>query len=150
MWRPIRVHHRKLIQHLSLWLTFWTWTLQADRKRPVKGLCWQRVEPKSQAQYWPRFDSPARRVFFSQGQLSVHTLFTVFVQPPCAITYSNICPHVKNPKHWQPYKLCTHSCFGHAEMLHTLIGMAIAALKVIVASRPEFPARDKWIVCFVF
>ena len=29
--------------------------------------------------------------------------FTVSPQFPCAITYINICEHVKNPTHWQPY-----------------------------------------------
>ena len=32
----------------------------------------------------------------------MHSL-TVSVQPPCAIACINICAHVKNPKHWQPY-----------------------------------------------
>ena len=33
---------------------------------------------------------------------------TLSVQPPCAIAGINICVHVKNPKHWQPY-LCLNT-----------------------------------------
>ena len=46
--------------------------------------------------------------FFSADSLMVS------VQPPCAIACINICAHVKNPTHWQPYhclntgKYCTH------------------------------------------
>ena len=29
--------------------------------------------------------------------------FMVFVQPPCAIEYINVCAHIKNPKLWQSY-----------------------------------------------
>ena len=36
------------------------------------------------------------------SQLSVQTLLTVSVQPPCAIAGLNVCARVKNPKHWQP------------------------------------------------
>ena len=34
--------------------------------------------------------------FFSQCQLSVHTLLLMFVYPPCAIACFNICVHVKD------------------------------------------------------
>ena len=35
--------------------------------------------------------------FFSQSQLSVHTLFRVSVYPSCAIACIKICVHVKDP-----------------------------------------------------
>ena len=35
--------------------------------------------------------------FFSQSQLSVHTLLRCLCTPPCAIACSNICVHIKDP-----------------------------------------------------
>ena len=43
-------------------------------------------------------------VFLPESTFSFECL-TLSVQPPCAIAGINICVHVKNPKHWQPY-LC--------------------------------------------
>ena len=31
-------------------------------------------------------------------------ILKVSVQPLCAIVHINICKHIKNPKHWQPYQ----------------------------------------------
>ena len=54
----------------------------------------------------------AAKVFVPESTFRFQCL-TLSVQPPCAIAGINICVHVKNPKHWQPYhcldtrKYCT-------------------------------------------
>ena len=59
--------------------------------------------------------SGVARFFFSLLELtSNEDSFTVSIQPLRAIAWINICAHIKNPKHWQPYpcldtqKYCTH------------------------------------------
>ena len=80
--------------------------------------------------------------FFSLSQLSVQTLLRCPYSPPC----NNICEHVKNPKHWQPYH-----CLD-TKMLHTLIGEGIAlllrllCLKMTQVRPPAFPARDNGVL----
>ena len=54
------------------------------------------------------------------------TSSAVSVQPPCAIACTNICAHVKNPKH------TAIQLFEHAKILHTSIGMGSAALAAAV------------------
>ena len=70
--------------------------------------------------------SPQRgKGLFFLSQLPVQPLLTVSVQPPCAIARINICAHVKNPKHWQPYhcldlgKCCTLVGIGSTALLAT-------------------------------
>ena len=46
----------------------------------------------------------------------------------CTIVCINICTHVKNPKHWQPYH-CLDTLW---KILHTLIEMGSAALAAAV------------------
>ena len=43
-----------------------------------------------------------QRLFLPESVSSADSV-TVLVQPPSAIVRINICEHVKNPKHWQPY-----------------------------------------------
>ena len=50
----------------------------------------------------------------------------VFVQPLCAFACISICACINNPQLWQH--------FGHAEILHTLVGMGSDALAAAVAS----------------
>ena len=62
--------------------------------------------------------------FFSQSQVPVKTTLRCPAQPQCATACINdICAHVKNPKHWQPY-LC-----WDRKILHTPkeVGSAILA-----------------------
>ena len=61
-------------------------------------------------------------MFLPESASSADSL-TVSLQPPCAIACTNVCAHVKNPKHWEPY---------HTKILHTLIGMGSAALATAV------------------
>ena len=52
-----------------------------------------------------RLNSPVQlRIFLPESTFSADSL-TLSVQPSCAITRINICAHVEDPKHWQPY-LC--------------------------------------------
>ena len=44
----------------------------------------------------------AARDFFPPRVNFRRRLSTVFIQPSCAATCSNICAHVNSPKHWQP------------------------------------------------
>ena len=48
---------------------------------------------------------------------------TVSVQPPCAIACTNICAHVKSPKHWQPYHTTVRL---HENTVHTDPALAAA------------------------
>ena len=61
---------------------------------------------KSQVLYSCRLDSleslVQQEIFLPESNSSAASL-TVSVKPPCAITYINICAHLKNPKNWQPY-----------------------------------------------
>ena len=94
------------------------------------------------------FESPVQQTFSPsvnfQCRLSycVHTLHS----PLCALTCINICAHIESPKRWQLH-LCLH--FGHANILHTLIGMGSAALAA-TAPYPgkaiQIPIRDKEIL----
>ena len=81
----------------------------------------------------------AARDFFSQSQLPGHSL-TVFTQPPCAIACINICAHIKNPIHWQPYhyldtwKYCTHQ--------QEWVALVLQLLRLTQVRWPKFPASD--------
>ena len=65
----------------------------------------------------------------------------VSLQPLCVIACISICPHVKNPQHWQPYhcldawKYCTHQQEWVALLLWLLCLTQVWWLE-------EFPARD--------
>ena len=50
------------------------------------------------------------------------------VQPSCAIACIDICAHVKDPKHWQPYL-----CLDHTKIPHALLEIGSAALDLAVA-----------------
>ena len=65
------------------------------------------------------------RDFSYFSTFSANTLME-FVQPLCAFACINICACIKNPQLWQH--------FGHAEILHTLVGMGSDALAAAVAS----------------
>ena len=66
------------------------------------------------------------RDFSPLSTFSANSL-TVSAQPQCAIACINICVHVKNPRHCQPYHL-----FGHAQKLQMLIGIGGTALAAAV------------------
>ena len=61
-----------------------------------------------------RFESQVWQGTFLPEPASSADSLMVSAQPPCAIACINICAHVKNLKHWQPYhcldrqKYCTH------------------------------------------
>ena len=62
----------------------------------------------------------AEKGYFSKSQFSSAGYLKLSVQPSWAMAPSNICAHVKNPKHWQPYHCSdTHTAsiplFGHTE-----------------------------------
>ena len=63
--------------------------------KSCQGIAQFGVRLKSQAQYWRRFEAPVRQGIFLPGSTSS----AVSVQPPCVIACTNICAHVKNPKH---------------------------------------------------
>ena len=67
----------------------------------AEQLSWYSIGLKSQVQCWCWFDFLMWQVF-SQSQLSVQ-IPLVFEQHLCGIARINICVHVKNPQHWQPY-----------------------------------------------
>ena len=74
-------------------------------------------------------------IFLPELAFSAVSPLTVSVQPPCAIACINICAHVKNPKHWQPYQRS-----GRTNILHTPTGMGSAALAAAVPY-PGKPTR---------
>ena len=84
--------------------------------RCSKGFFLPRVRvPGAARDFFSRgFESQVRRRIFLPGSASSADCLAVSVRPPCAIACINICGHVKNPKHWQPYhcldtgKYCTH------------------------------------------
>ena len=61
-----------------------------------------------------RFESQVWQGTFLPEPASSADSLMVSAQPPCAIACINICAHVKNLKHWQPYhcldtqNYCTH------------------------------------------
>ena len=68
----------------------------------VKQLSLPSVRLKNLGTILTRLRFPSATRNFSPSHLLVQTL-TVLVQPLRAITCTNICAHVKTPKHWQPY-----------------------------------------------
>ena len=74
----------------------------------------------NQVQYCHRFEIPVWQRNFLPESTPASSADSLMVseQPLCAITCINICAHVKNHKHWQPYhcldawKYCTHWCSG--------------------------------------
>ena len=55
------------------------------------------------AHRWGGFDSPVQQgIFLPLTTFNADSLMRVRT-PPCAIAGINICAHVKDPKHWQPY-----------------------------------------------
>ena len=92
---------------------------------------------KSQAQYWRGFESPVRLGIFLPESASSADSLTVSVQPACVVACINICVHVKNLKHGQPYH-----CLD-TQIMHTLIGMGSAALAAAV----PYPGKATRISC---
>ena len=82
---------------------------QRDQQTDIKAMAWV-ISAFLQWHFQvPRFaESPVRQVFFSfflpEPTFSADSL-TVSVEASCAVACINICAHVKEPKHWQPY-LC--------------------------------------------
>ena len=80
------------------------------------------------------FFSPLPESTFSADSL------TVSVQPPCEIACIDMCPRVKTPKDWQPYrgldtrKYCTH--------LEEWVALLLRLLCLTRAKPHEFLARD--------
>ena len=96
---------------------------------------WLKV--KSQLQYWQGFKSLVRQGIFLLESTSSTDSQTV--KTPCAIACIQICGHITNHKHWQPYH-----CLD-TEMLHTPTEMGSAALAAAVpyqVKQPKFPTRD--------
>ena len=68
------------------------------------------------------------RGFFSQSQLLVQTV-TVSVQPKCAVACVNVCAHVKDPKHLQPYlRLVTQKYRTHCWEWVALLSISCCSL----------------------
>ena len=68
----------------------------------------------------------AEKGCFSKSQFSSAGYLKLSVQPSWAMAPSNICAHVKNPKHWQPYCCSdTHTAavplFGHTHSSRTAV-----------------------------
>ena len=83
--------------------------------------CWTKTKQKKAGAIltWVRF--PSKTKDFSPCELSVLTL-TVFVQPLCVITQTNICVHVRKSQ-----------TIEHTKILHTQVGMGSTALAAAVA-----------------
>ena len=60
------------------------------------------VAQLAQSQVWCAAETGSMPWCSKGSQLSVQTLF-VFIQPLCAIACIDICAHMKNPKHCQPF-----------------------------------------------
>ena len=63
--------------------------------------------------------------FFCSNQFSVQTLM-VLTWPLCATTCTNICMHLKNPKHWH-WQPC-HCLDQHTRILHSLVELLLRLL----------------------
>ena len=103
----------------------------------------QPMEPpnwKAEVQYLGGFESPVwQGIFLRDAVFSAYSL-KASVQPPFTLACLNICVHIKNPKHLQPYgcldeQVYTAYTYSNGQLL-------LCLLCLTQERRPELSAND--------
>ena len=100
----------------------------------------QSARTKSQAQYWRGFHSSVRNELCVSESPFSEKFRTVSLQPPSVIAGTNICTHVKNPKHWQSYTIV----WTYENTAHSLLAGMGSAAPVAAVALPRYSNRNFW------